>query len=449
MNRIFYILIFISVCNPVFSQSIILDEYVKQGLENNLALKQQDIDFQQSLYAIKEARAYFFPQLSLNARATFANGGRTIDFPIGDLLNPVYSTLNTLTASNSFPQVENEQIQFLRPFEHETKLSLIQPVFNPAIYYNTKIQQEFANSKSINKNIYQRNLVAEIQTAYLNYLKANKGIELITETRTLVLENIRVNESLFANDKITIDNVYRSKAELSKLDQKMAEAEKMLSISAKYFNFLLNRDLNEQIIIDETLGEELPTIPVLSAPDELASGRSELKIINSYANANNLSQKMYGSDYLPTVLLAADYGFQGDAYKFTADDDFAMLSFVLKWDLFTGNKRKAKLQQAKLQGESLSLRYQEIQNQLEIQINTAYLDLLTSEKAIEAARELQNSAEKTFFLINKMYKEGQANLLKYLDAQTTLTNARENYWIEVYDYYMKLAEYQKQTEVNL
>ena len=51
-----------------------------------------------------------------------AAGGRAIDFPIGDLLNPVYSTLNALTQTNQFPQVENESITFLPHNFQETKI---------------------------------------------------------------------------------------------------------------------------------------------------------------------------------------------------------------------------------------------------------------------------------------------------------------------------------------
>jgi hypothetical protein len=39
-----------------------------------------------------------------------AGGGRTVDFPVGDLLNPVYTTLNQLTGGNNFPQVTNQSI---------------------------------------------------------------------------------------------------------------------------------------------------------------------------------------------------------------------------------------------------------------------------------------------------------------------------------------------------
>ena len=56
------------------------------------------------------------------------------------MLNPVYNTLNQLTATNQFPQIKNEEIQFMRPTEHETKLRLIQSIFNSQIHFNSKIQ---------------------------------------------------------------------------------------------------------------------------------------------------------------------------------------------------------------------------------------------------------------------------------------------------------------------
>jgi len=449
MKYIFLIITISFFTIKLSAQSDILNNYIDYGIENNLSLKQKQFDYEKSQYALKEAKGLFYPRLSLNARISVADGGRVISFPVGDMLNPVYSTLNQLTDSENFPQIGNEETQFMRPFEHETKLSLIQPVFNPAIYFNSKIQNEIVNSKAINRDIYKRNLIAEIKIAYLNHLKANKAVELTNETRKLILENIRVNKSLFENDKVTIDNIYRSQEELSKMDQQMAEAEKSLQITRKYFNFLLNKPLNEEVLIDENLGKNLPALPVTANSYQMASQRSELKLMNTYASANSLNQSLNQSGFLPTVSLAADYGFQGSEYQFNSENYYTMLSVVLKWDLFTGFRRKAKVQQTSLEGQAISTRYKEMQNQLELQIDAAYLDLLTSKKAIDAAQKQQTSAEKTFYLINKKYKEGQANLLQYLDAQTTLTNARENYWIVVYDYYMKLAEYEKQVERNI
>src|SRR5512133_1926026 len=86
----------------------ILDDYRRSGIENNLALQQKQSNYELSMQQLKQARGLFFPSLSLNARYTVSEGGRVIEFPVGDLLNPVYSTLNQLTASSQFPVLENQ-----------------------------------------------------------------------------------------------------------------------------------------------------------------------------------------------------------------------------------------------------------------------------------------------------------------------------------------------------
>ena len=89
------ILITFAFCMGAFAQSP-LDNYVKIGLENNLALQQNTMSLKKAAYALKVAKGMFLPSASMQARYSLAQGGRTIDFPIGDLLNPVYSTLNQI-----------------------------------------------------------------------------------------------------------------------------------------------------------------------------------------------------------------------------------------------------------------------------------------------------------------------------------------------------------------
>ena len=86
-----------------------MEEYIKLGLEKNLALQQKQADYEISLKALQSAGGLFYPNLGIDARYTVARGGRMIDFPVGDLLNPVYSTLNQLLQANQFPQVENQE----------------------------------------------------------------------------------------------------------------------------------------------------------------------------------------------------------------------------------------------------------------------------------------------------------------------------------------------------
>jgi len=84
------------------ASSDILEGYVRNGLDSNLALRQRGFDLQKALLDLKRAQSLFYPQAGFSSQYTVAHGGRSQDIPVGDLLNGVYSTLNQLTSSNKF-----------------------------------------------------------------------------------------------------------------------------------------------------------------------------------------------------------------------------------------------------------------------------------------------------------------------------------------------------------
>lgn len=87
-----------------------LDGCIKTALDHHETIKQQQFLLTKSLYALKEAKSLFLPSVGFNGTYTLADGRRTVDMPVGDLLNPVYETLNQLTGSNNFPQLQNQSI---------------------------------------------------------------------------------------------------------------------------------------------------------------------------------------------------------------------------------------------------------------------------------------------------------------------------------------------------
>jgi len=425
------------------AQNIILEEYIQEGLQSNLTLKQKRSSYEKSIQVLKEAKGMFFPDISLNARYSVADGGRLIEFPVGDMLNPVYSTLNQLTSSDQFPQIENEAIPFLRPTEQETKLRLVQPLFNPQIYYNSKIKSELTNVEKADVESYKRELVAEIKTAFYSYLKTIHVLKLTDKTTELLKENIRVNERLFSNDKITIDNVYRSEAELSKLDQNIAEAVKYNKSAKAFFNFLLNKPLESEIEIPDEMKLAPFEKDLQYSQENAITSREELDMIKSYEQATDYNLKMNKFNKAPNLTAVVDYGFQGEEYKFTSDDDFVMASFVLSWDLFKGFQNKAKILQATIDKQIIETQYNEAKNRVNLQVLELYYEVESVEKEIIAAQQEKLSATKSFEIINKKYKEGQASLIQFIDARTTMTNAEFNLIIATYDYQIKYAGFER------
>ena len=429
------------------AQDSFLDGYITEGLQNNLSLQQIQGDYEKSLHALNSARGLFYPDLGIDARYTLARGGRIIEFPVGDMLNPVYSTLNQLTQSNQFPQLENEEFPFYRPKEQETKISLVQPVFSPEILYNYRIEKEKLTIAGTDVTIYKRELIREIKTAYYNYLKTVYLQQLIGETLDLLEENLRVSKSLFENDLVTSDVVYRSEAELQKVIQSQAEAEKANRTAIAYFNFLLNRSLDQDIQFPEYRGTYEPDQKVEDNREILTgiNSREELKQLDTYMDINESYTKLLQSSNYPSVFLAANYGFQGEEYSFTRDDDFLLASVVLQWNLFQGFKNRADVQQAKISASQLELKQQEIQKQIELQIISAYYDMMAAVKSVYASRTQVKSSEKAFRVVNEKFRLGQAPLIEYIDAQTTMGTSKQNLIIAFFDYKIKEAEYERVT----
>jgi outer membrane protein TolC len=193
-----------------------LDEYVHAGLKNNQTLKQQQFALEKSLFALKEAQSLFSPKVSLHTDYFLAGGGRTVDFPAGDILNPVYATLNQLTESNNFPMLENQRILLNPDNFYDVKMRTTLPIINAEIAYNRRIKSDLVSMQALELAIYQRELVKDIKNAYYAYLKSLEAIRIYESAVQLVKESQRINESLFKNDMVNRTVLIRAENEVIK-----------------------------------------------------------------------------------------------------------------------------------------------------------------------------------------------------------------------------------------
>jgi len=432
---------------PVFGQT--LDDYVREGIQSNLALQRENFSLQQSMEALKEARGLFLPSVSIEARYNRAGGGRDIEFPVGDLLNDVYSTLNQLTGTQNFPQLENVSIPFLREQEHETKLRVVQPLFQPGIYHNYQANKHLTNAQKEARDTFTRQLTADIQSAYYNYQKAVQVAILLNNTVAVLKENLRVSQSLFDNGSRTQETVFRAEAELADLEQQIAEAEKNQTLAGNYFNFLLNRPFDSSITASDPNKLIFPNpIPIEEAYARAAENREELKQLENAVKASGSSVGAAKSRFLPGVSLVFDYGFQGEEYRFTSDDDYWMGSAVLSWNLFNGGQDKAKLQKARLEKQALQTTQQELGLQIRIQVDEAHQNLLVAGSAITAAHRSLERNRKSFRIIEKKYANGLAPQIEFLDIRNRLTTSEISYVVAQFDYQIRYAEYQRAIALN-
>lgn len=428
----------------LLAQSSILQAYINQGIESNLSLKQENLELQKALKGIDIAKSNLFPKITFAPTYSLAAGGRRLEFPIGDLLNPVYSTLNALTKSNNFPQVENVN-QLLAPNNfHDTKFAIQYPIFNADIKNNIALQKELLQTEYSKKRFLEYELKHNIEHAYYQYLASLEAIKIYENSKSVLQDLNSLNQKLLANHVILKDVVLTSEYELDKLEQQIIEANKNNALAKAYFNFLINRSLEEPILADTSLISSLPFVGDLSHYTKSAfENRPEFDQINSGKRVNqaliHLQQK---NAKLPQMFVGANTGFQGFGYNFS-NQAYVVAQLGLSWDLFHGYEKKHKIEQTKISNQILDVKMEEVKSQMNLQVVQKYKELQSSISNLNSVKGSIEKTQKIYDLVNSRYKNGNAIFIEVSKAQNDLMISKLSESLNKYDIWVKYAELRK------
>lgn len=445
LRRLLLIPLLLVLASAAPAQSELLDGYVEQGLKSNQALQRRQLDVSRAIAQLRQAKAAFFPQISFNANYTWAQGGRTIDIPIGDLLNPVYGTLNQLMNENAFPQLDNVSEQFLPNNFHQTNLALVQPLFNSDIYFGYKARQSLVEVERAKQAAYENELRHEIRSAYFRHLQALEGERIYRDARTTLKELARVSEKLVAQQKATPDVLSNAAAEIARIDQRIAEAVRQVASSRAFFNFLLNREREAEVAIDPALLTPEAPLPDL-APIETYSvaARQELAALRKGMEAQESLVEMKRYDAaLPDLFVAAQAGFQGFNYTFDDKQDYWLVQVGLQWDLFQGGAKRNARALSEIEVRQLENDFSELQRQLELQSLDAWYACQAARSGLLAARSGLASATDAQRILARRYQEGQALWLELVQANNQLTAARQARSIAYFEYLLSFEQLHK------
>jgi outer membrane protein len=442
---------------PVFTRSFAQDRistnsrnylsaYIDTGINNNLVLKDKNVSLEQSLLALKNAKSYFLPSVAFNADYLSAEGGRIISLPTGELLNPVYSTLNQLTSSQKFPSIGNENAQLLPNDFYDARFHITYPLLNADLYYNRKISQQAVVLQQYEVDIYRQDLIRDIKQAYFDYCSATVAISIYKEALVLVDRNLKETQSLLDNGRGLPANVLRVESEQQNIDAKIIESDNGRLNARNYLNFLINRPLMDSVNFEDPPVSDSLTARLSEIPD--VQERGELKKINAGIDLYNTRLKLNQSYYLPKLNTFLDLGSQASDFKFNSGSRYYYFGAQLSIPVFAGGRNRNNIRQAQLDLVSLNLEKDELTHQLEMAATMAQNNVASAWAACKATEKQLAAARAYFNLIDKGFKEGANSLLDFLDARNQLTTSALQLNINQYKVLHQLAEYERQTVVS-
>lgn len=406
----------------------IIDDYVREGLTSNLALQGAGLEIEKTEAALAAARARFLPEAVLLGRYTRAEGGREISLPLSAAFNPVYATLNELLIDSGRParfgMIEDPRFLLQREREQDTRLSIRQPLFAPALPAALRAARANLSASEFARQSLAQSLRRDITIGYLQWLQLEQALRVLTASQALLDENLRVTRSLFANGVITRDQVLRAEAESLALNQQQIEAQANARQLRAYVNFLLNRALDASLVTaDANTATREVTEDLEALRDTALSQRPELAELRSATTAVQAQRDLARAQRLPTIALAVDGGSQGERYEFGRGNNYATLSLLLNWTLFDGGARSAEERVARLTERQFGLRQEQLRQTIALEVQQALDTLLASEAATRTGTARTAAAQAAFTIAARKRDAGVISQVEFLDARTTLTSA--------------------------
>lgn len=416
-----------------------LDDYIQEGLAQNIQIKQQHLSIEQRLAALQEAKTFFLPKIALMTDYFLAGGGRTVDFPAGDLLNPVYSTLNQLTGSSSFPQLQNERILLNPNNFYDFKFRTSMPLLNLDIEYNRKIKRDQVQLENLELEVYSRTLVKDIKVAYFKFLQANEVVKIYDVALDLVRESKRINAVLFANETANRTALLRADNEVKRFESLREVAVHQTKSAQAYFNFLLNKPLDAAILVDKNYQSEATFLGDASSIDQ----REEWQQMQLAGQINQHVVAMSKSYLVPKLSAFIDLGSQGFDWQFDDKTRYYFFGISMQWDIFSSGGKLQKTKQAEVQQKIIDAELQHLQTQLQLQFTNAVNSFNAAISSYQSAMASFKSAQQYYADILRLYKEGQVIYLELLDAQNQLIQNELQVNISLFETYSCAAEIER------
>lgn len=387
---------------------------IEKTWKNSAELRAKNFLLSQAEFALQEAKAMYGPTVNLGTQYTLAQGGRTIAFPIGDLLNPVHSTLNTLTQSNQFPVLENQNIQFFPNNFYDARLRVQQPIFYPDLAINRAVKEESIHLQALDIKAYKRLLSKEVMQAYFTWQTAQEALLIFSSADSLLSTGRRTTEILLREGLALPSALARIDAEKASLEAQRLNTWNQKN-NARDYLFYLCGDTSWQVA----------NLPALPSPQETtSSGREEIALLDQSIKLHELALKKETLFYKPRLGALLDLGSQDFNFGW---QPYALLGLNLEINLYDHRRHQYKTEQAKIALQVQTEKKEHVSRQLQLATQISANNLAASIAQAEAQHARALLAQRVYKDIWRKYQEGTANYLELVDAQNQITTAQLQY----------------------
>ncbi len=276
-----------------------------------------------------------------------------------------------------------------------------------------------------------------VAQGYFKTLRAQKMVEVAKQTVVDLKEHLRIAQDQYQFGVVTMNDVLQAKVSLADAQQNLIVAETdFIDIRSTLNKVLMLPVTAPTVLKDEKV--DLKAWTLGDATDLALKQRSDLKASTERIHQQEKTVVETRAQFFP------QFGVQGGHFyqvnNSLLHDNQWFLIFGMNWNIFSGLDTKAALSQAKLKVQQLQEQHKDMNEQVQLDVQNAYLKIKETVDRIRTTETAVTQGEENLRLNEERYKESVGTATDVIDADTLLTRTRVNYWTAVYDHQMSKAQ---------
>jgi len=302
------------------------------------------------------------------------------------------------------------------------------------IYSGNKIESlidQVEANKKISLNDLEKEkqkIIYKVTEAYYQVLQTEAIKRVSAQAVTQMQAHLESSEALLKEGMIAPIDLNRIKSQLSNLEHNLIKAENGHKLTMYNLNSIIWIDLNTELVLENNLSYEPCEINLEQALIQATENRPENMNIAQQRRIMEEMVDVAKSNRKPQVIFSAESGITGWQ---------AMI--VAEYSLFDGGVNKAKIEQAEINLAQVDQSEKQVQQFIEFEVRSAYLNMREAEKLIKIAEEGIKNSQESFRIAQVKYNAGIATNTEVIDAQSTLIEAETNHLNALYDYNINRA----------
>lgn len=270
----------------------------------------------------------------------------------------------------------------------------------------------------------------EIKTAFWNFFKARKLIELVESGLNSLKKHLKDAENFLDNGLITKSDLLKLKVQTANTELKLIEAQNTFETARSIFNRAIGFDLRAKTELKEELKFNEINFDYNTLIEEALQNRCELISLNNMINAGKENVAAAGSTRYPQIFAFGNYYFsRPNARILPLKDEFADtwdLGVGMRWNIWDWGKSSAKISQAEEMVFQAEKNMELLKEYIALEVNTNYLKLKSENQKITASALEVEAAEENYRITSEKFNEQLSAASELIDADVELLRAKTN-----------------------